>query len=425
MRRVPDIQRSFQRGGLPVARANGTGGRFALRIRAARMGAVIWPAMALRRALALCVLALIGLSWRSLAGAPPSDGAPRAGAPADKDAAAPDSAARAGTARDRALHNRRAELSQLLAIMDERLARRQPALALQEALHAERAYGPRPELAQRMAAARFELGQALGETQIREIPGGRAGQFAGSWLLLEPVDQTAAAREIRDESTVRSTERFLCCPRESALYCVRRALDAGLDDPALHLLHARIWDQAGRSVMALAVLRAHEAEILPQIAERQSANARGAEIQSAAIPATEARSAAAATVADAERAAACWEIAWQIAARAHDAAALLHYAGGLARLRPAQAGQVRARTCALVAGWYAAHGDVRSCAAFLTRAHLAAPEDAAILRRLGDAEAAVGRPGEAATCYRRVLELDPATEARGELLRRIRAMGEK
>ena len=51
------------------------------------------------------------------------------------------------------------------------------------------------------------------------VPGGRVGQFAGEWFLVEKRAEP---------------DRFLCCPEASAFYALRRALDTGLDEPAAH-----------------------------------------------------------------------------------------------------------------------------------------------------------------------------------------------
>jgi tetratricopeptide (TPR) repeat protein len=101
-----------------------------------------------------------------------------------------------------------------------------------------------PRLSFQAATARFHLGQSLGATSVREFPDGRPGQFVGKWLLVEQRGDK---------------DRFLCCPRESALYQLRRALDGGLDDQAADCLHAAIWAGAGRPEVGLRIIKSREA----------------------------------------------------------------------------------------------------------------------------------------------------------------------
>lgn len=122
------------------------------------------------------------------------------------------------------------------------LERGQAGLALRCIDEARLRAPPSPELFLLAARAYWMMGDALGATRVREVPKGNVGQFDGDWLLVEPRGRTT----------------FLCAPRQSAAYQVRKALDSGLDHPELHRIHAAIWRKLGRPAIALAILEAHE-----------------------------------------------------------------------------------------------------------------------------------------------------------------------
>lgn len=127
------------------------------------------------------------------------------------------------------------------------LDRGRTALALRRIRDAEAATGGAPTLDLLAAEAYLELDELLGDATVRSVPGGRAGQFHGQWLLVEQR---------------KGIERFLCAPPASALYRVRRALDGGVNTPAAHLLHARIWYRLDRSATAWQVIEAQAAALL-------------------------------------------------------------------------------------------------------------------------------------------------------------------
>ncbi|MCH7871654.1 MAG: tetratricopeptide repeat protein, partial [Planctomycetes bacterium] len=116
-----------------------------------------------------------------------------------------------------------ANLPLRLSLIDAALARQRYAGALSAIDQAESRCGYNNELHFRAARAYFELGQLLGKVEVRKFRDGRAGQFLRRWLLVEE-------REEQDS--------FLCCPEQSALYQLRRALDAGLDTAQAPPLHA-------------------------------------------------------------------------------------------------------------------------------------------------------------------------------------------
>ena len=133
-----------------------------------------------------------------------------------------------------------------LASIDLALDDEHWAVALERIRAAQEQLGMVPALDLRAAQAYFALGQRLGDVVVREVPGGRVGRFDRGWLLVEE----------------RAPGQFLCCPENSAFFRVRRALDAGLDQPALHLLHARIWASLGKADVGFALLQRREAELL-------------------------------------------------------------------------------------------------------------------------------------------------------------------
>jgi tetratricopeptide (TPR) repeat protein len=276
--------------------------------------------------------------------------------------------ARAAEVLEHGLRSRPDSEALWLALIDDALARRCWALVLERVAQAERRLGFRPHLQFRAAQAYYRLGQAWGRTRVIRVPGGRAGQFVNDWLLLERQDQA---------------DRFLCCPPASALYALRRALDAGLDEPAAHLLHARIWQQAGRPEIGLAILQSREARWL----ESASADAL-------------------ATFA---------EVA--LAANALDD--FLRYA----RLHAARAPQQRAGilfdACVAAAEQYNQRGDLTMSREFLRRAVALRPEDVTVMLRLADAVWDAGGSEEAAIWYRRVLEREPAHAERRRILERL------
>jgi tetratricopeptide (TPR) repeat protein len=257
-----------------------------------------------------------------------------------------------------------------LALIDILLGHGSYALAQQRIAEAQRRIGPSPQLHFRAAQAHFHLGEALGATTIREVPGGRTGQFSGRWLLVEERAEP---------------QRFLCCPADSALYQLRRALDAGLDEPDAHILHALIWQRAGRPAVGYAILKAREAVLL------ESAD-----------------SATLTTFA-------------HLALEAGALSDFLRYARRQADRQPERRSQIMAEAYLSVAERYNERGDSASYAAFLRRALRLQPDNADMILRLADADWAAERRNEAVLGYRRVLERGPGPAERGRILERLAA----
>lgn len=255
-----------------------------------------------------------------------------------------------------------------LARIDRALHDRQAALALERIRQAEARVGPNAQLHFRAAQAYYQLGQALGGTRVLRVPGGRAGQFFGDWLLVERR---------------REPDWFLCCPRQSALYQMRQALDAGLDEPAAHCLHARIWQQAGRPEVGWSILRGHETLLL----ERPS-------------PQTLASFA---------------ELALAVGALDD----FLRYAHRRAALEPRHGTAILADAYRRAAERCSQRGDELLCRALLRCALALVPDDAELALRLADSLWDAGARDEARLWYRRVLEREPAHRARTRVLRRL------
>jgi Tfp pilus assembly protein PilF len=167
------------------------------------------------------------------------------------------------------------------------------------------------------------------------------------------------------------------------LHALRRALDAGLDEPAAHLLHARIWQQAGHPEIGLAILQGREASWLES--------------------------------ASAETLATFAEIA--LAANALDD--FLRYARLHAAREPQRRTEILFDALAAAAERFNQRGDLTMSRELLRRAVALRPQNAATLLRLADAIYDSSGGAEAATWYRRVLEHQPNHPERRRILERL------
>lgn len=211
-----------------------------------------------------------------------------------------------------------------------------------------------PQLQWRAAQAYAALGQLTGTLSV-QTRGGHTGQFAGDVLLIEP----------------RGSDRFLCCPRASALFQVRQALDGGLRLPEAHLLHARCWLALERPQVALQVVRGAEAALLDD-----------------ATPET------LATLA-------------QIALAADSLPDYLRYERLHARRDPEHRTALLSTAYLTAADRYSAQGDAAMCLHWLRRATRLRPDDAALLLRIADIEWADGNRAAAGDLYERLLLVAP------------------
>ena len=242
-----------------------------------------------------------------------------------------------------------------LARADCLLALHRPAGALDCIEAAQRHIGPNPELSLCAARALFDLGEYLGEVEVRAEPGGQVGQFVGDWYLVEP----------------RGAIEFLCCPPRSALYQIRRALDGGIDLPDAHLLHAEVWRRIGRPQRAWSVLERSEAALLEHATTR------------------------------------VLTIFADTALAAGHIKAYLRYARRRAQLDDEAAGAILAEAYRNVAQHYNRKGDAALYRAFLSRALTASPQDVDLKFEFAEALWESGKRQDAARWYRRVLEQTP------------------
>jgi Tfp pilus assembly protein PilF len=255
-----------------------------------------------------------------------------------------------------------------LAILDAGLSDRRFAQVLRQCDVAQHALAGEPAVHWRAAQARYALNEPLGRLRIEHHPDGRAGQFRRDRLLIEPTERP---------------EWFLVCGPESALYQVRKAIDGGVNDPAAHLLHARIWQQRGRPDVAKLILDSHRAELL-------------------SAPSSHTLD----TFAD-----------LALATGALDE--YLHYCRLHADLNQPQADQVMRQAYAAVAAKYRQSGEPALEIAFLRRAALSGPPEADVMLELADALWPTGAQTEATVWYRRALETAPEHLERGRILGRL------
>jgi tetratricopeptide (TPR) repeat protein len=254
------------------------------------------------------------------------------------------------------------EVAQALARIDAELAVQHWAVALVQVREFERQHSPVPAVDFRAARAWFGLGQVLGKSTIRQITDGRVGQFSGNYLLVEE----------------RGPDRYLCCTSDSALFRLRRAMDAGFDEPAAHLLHARIWQALGKPELALSLAKAHECAIL--------GSAQPDDLSALA------------------------EIALQADSPDDD----LRYIRLRAEREPQQADQILAQAYVELADYYSHRGDRDLEREFCYRAARLRPDDADLALRLADAEWQAQHYEPAARHYLQYLQNSPAQDSQRE-----------
>ena len=255
-----------------------------------------------------------------------------------------------------------------LATIDLLLASDQPASALRRALALDVPPSARPALQFRLAAAYHALGRILGKSRVESVAGGRAGQFVGERLLVESRP---------------GTDCYLCCSPASALYQLRQALDAGFDEPAAHVLHARIWQRLGKPRVGLNLLRGRAAVLLvdptPKVLSAYS----------------------------------------DLSLAADELAEYLRYERLRADLTPARRDEILGAAYLTAAERHSLRGEEVLYMLWLRRALGHRPRDAALLVRLADGEWDAGRYEKAWPLYRRLLAVDPGHARRAEILSRL------
>ena len=255
-----------------------------------------------------------------------------------------------------------------LRLVDLLLASGRSGSALGEIEHALTRVGDKPALHFRAARAYFAQGQVLGRTRVMRVVGGRAGQFHRQWLL---VEQRGGA------------EHFLCCPPQSALYALRRALDGGLDDPAADCLHARIWLKAGRPEIGLLILQTREARLGEALPAELLTELSGLSLASG---------------------------------RLED---YLRYARMRADREPNAGERILFEAYCAVAEQYNQRGDEVLSREFLRRALRLRPGDVGVMLRLADALWETDQREAAGLWYRRVLQHEPQHSDRARILERL------
>ena len=255
-----------------------------------------------------------------------------------------------------------------LVLIDRTISHRQYGLAVRYVAQARHRVGASARLDYRAAVAYFHMGQGLGKTRVVRIPDGQPGQFVAAGLL---IDRRTDSNE------------FLCCPPESAMYCLRRALDAGFDEPEAHCMHARLWIEARRPETAFAIIQNHEADWI----ESKSDELLG-------------------TMADI--ALACGKIE-----------EYLRYARRRAECTPQKREEILFEAYLAAARQYNLRGDANMWRELLCRAIALRPDDANVMLQLGDAFWETDQHDQARLWYRRVLEREPRHTERRRILERL------
>lgn len=245
--------------------------------------------------------------------------------------------------------------------------RRDATECLRRLEQAQKRVPPTPELHLAAAKSFAALDQVLGTPEIRAYPEARAGQFVDGWLLLEE----------------RESHQFTCCPRASAMYHVRRALDAAPDNDAAHLLHAMLWTRLGRGEIGLQIVRSREPLLLrsgsPAVLEQMA----------------------------------------QVALGADDLSAFLRYSRLRADRDLERREEILVDAYRSLAARFNDRGQPDLHADALRRAVKLRPDDPALALELADAEWSLGRRAEAARLYRRLLQEQPLHPERQRTLQRL------
>ncbi|MFN0135631.1 MAG: hypothetical protein ACKVS9_05865 [Phycisphaerae bacterium] len=228
----------------------------------------------------------------------------------------------------------------------------------------------RPTAEMHLLAARAFAGQNLwlGKSEARTIDDGRVGQFAGDWLAIEKLD---------------GLDRFRCVPADSALFHVRRSLDAGYDGLDAYVLHARAWLMAGKPATAWQIIESHQSRLFESGDERLLREVLELAIASDRI------------------------------------SAALRYAQLCAARQPAQRDQILFDAYVRCADRSGLAGDDALYRDLLTRAAELRPKDATIALRVADAEYESGNRPRAREWYRRTIDLAPQHSERLRILTRL------
>lgn len=221
-----------------------------------------------------------------------------------------------------------------------------------------------------LAETYCRLDRALGPLTARWMPNAGPGRRMDGQYVLQPDEHRAGW--------------FLTCSSESAVYQVQAALDAGLDTPDIHLLHARVWLQAGRPDRATAVLQ-NRADRLP---ERESGE--------------------------------FWHVYGQAALAAGDLETSVRCLEQAVTWDPARFQPTLVDAYQALADRHSRRGDLPAYIDCLEEAGRLAPRDADLHYRLGNAYWEAGRRADAARQWQITLELNPDHPQRARLLEQLR-----
>ncbi len=268
----------------------------------------------------------------------------------------------------RSLQRMPAESTLRLWWADAALAQDRPACALRRLQELPPRERETPAVCFRLARCYYALDRVIGDAQIRTVPDGRPGQFVGGYLLVEPRP---------------GADRFLCCPPASALFMLRQALDGGFDEPAAHVLHARIWCKLDRPTVAHSVLKNRAAVLL-------------------ANPDPDVL------------------LAFSEVALAADALRdYVRYEQLRGQRDPTTRQEILVGAYLMVAERFALRGDNVLRLQWLHRAADLRPDDPAVLARLGDAAWEADKHAQAGAAYRRLLRVRPNHPRKPEILHRL------
>lgn len=274
-----------------------------------------------------------------------------------------------------ALKARPNSIADLVALGDVLLAEKRYALAVESYETAERLGCDAAPLHLNLAKAYYGLGQFLGRTDQRRVPGGVAGTIVGNDYLIEPLPQSPEA------------DVFRTAPRMSAIYHAAAARAAGPDTPSKRLLVGDIWLKAGRFDRATAIYQT----LRDQVPEQERAAYFGR--------------------------------------YAHACFGTGNVDGYLANLKQAVLldeatyGPRLTDAYRLVAERYSAAGDLPHYVYYLDLAVQREPESAELHYLLGNACFEANRPADASRHWRIALQLRPDHPDRIQILERIRDAG--
>ncbi len=221
-----------------------------------------------------------------------------------------------------------------------------------------------------LAETYCRLDRVLGPLTARWMPRAEPGSRTDGQYVLQPDEQRAGW--------------FLTCSSESAVYQVQAALDAGLDTPEVHLLHARVWLRAGRPERATAILQ-KRADRLP---ERESGE--------------------------------FWDLYGQAALASGELETSERCLKQAVTLDPTRFQPTLAAAYQALADRYSRRGDLAAYIRCLEEAGNLAPRDADLHYRLGNAYWEAGHRTAAARQWQITLELNPDHPQRARLLEQIR-----